>query len=217
MSPEHEDRSSESGVRAQEAIVRALTEELSHLDPESPAAAGLRTQLVEESGRLAFRVASGDVTRGPEPTIRDSDQTSAKHRRPRVLIVEDDDGTRTALAGWLVGNYDVATARDGQEGFALASASTPDVIVTDLWMPRVDGMSMVNRLRRVEAMRSIPVIFLTGQTATERDRAGIASVAIAYLPKPIDLDALEHALRAALQPLPQPSPAERGREGLERA
>ncbi len=216
MPPEH-DRSSESGVRAQEAIVRALTEELSHLDPESPAAAGLRTQLVEESGRLAFRVASGDVAGGPEPTIRDSEQTSGKRRRSRVLIVEDDDGTRTALAGWLAGNYDVVTARDGQEGFALASASTPDVIVTDLWMPRVDGMSMVNRLRRVEAVRNIPVIFLTGQTATERDRAGIASVAVAYLPKPIDLEALEHALRAALQPLPRPSPAERGREGLERA
>jgi hypothetical protein len=43
----------ENDVRAQEAIVRALTEELGHLDPDSPAAASVRTQLVEESGRLS--------------------------------------------------------------------------------------------------------------------------------------------------------------------
>jgi CheY-like chemotaxis protein len=199
MSPENE-LSRESAVRAQEAIVRALTEELSHLDPESPAAAGLRTQLVEEAGRLAFRVASADAAPGPVSTTKAAGQTSADaRRRPRILVVEDDDGTRMALAGWLDGDYEVVTARDGHEGFTLAHASPPDVIVTDLWMPRVDGMSMVNRLRRLESMRTIPVIFLTGQTASERDRSGISSAAMAYLPKPIDLETLERALRDALQ------------------
>ena len=189
----------ESAVRAQEAIVRALAEELSHLDPDSPAAADLRTQLVEESGRLAFRVAATDGgPRGSNAAHRAIGQASATPRRSRVLIVEDDDGTRTALARWLSGSYDVVTARDGQEGFALAIASPPDVILTDLWMPRVDGMSMVSRLRRVDSMRMVPVVFLTGQTSTERVQAGVSSVAFAYLPKPIDLEALEHALRAAL-------------------
>ncbi len=194
MSP-GSDSPPESAVRAQEAIVRALAEELSHLDPESPTAAGLRTQLGEESGRLAFRV---DCARGPEGPGLSVGDTLPAERRSRVLVVEDDDGTRTALAGWLGASYDVVTARDGEEGFALALASPPDVILTDLWMPRVDGMSMVTRLRRIESMGAIPVIFLTGQTATERVRTGISEVAFAYLPKPIDLEALEGALRAAL-------------------
>ncbi|MGA7123156.1 MAG: response regulator [Polyangiaceae bacterium] len=195
MSPE-KGLSRESAVRAQEAIVRALTEELNHLDPQSPAAANLRAQLVEEAGRLAFRVASTEPF--PEASARESDQASTTLRRPRILIVEDDDGTRTALARWLVEKYEVITARDGQEGFSLANTSRPDVILTDLWMPRVDGLAMVSRLRRAEAMRDVPVVFLTGQAEAERDRTGLSAVAVACLAKPIDLDALEQAICAAL-------------------
>jgi CheY-like chemotaxis protein len=199
MSPEN-DPPREGPVRAQEAIVRALAEALRHLDPESPAAAGLRTQLIEESARLAFRAAKTDPDESGSAAKGRGSQHPSTYRRSRVLIVEDDDGTRMALAGWLSADYEVLTARDGEEGFAAASASPPDVIVTDLWMPRVDGMSMVQRLRSIESLRTVQVIFLTGQTATERARAGIqADAIVTYLPKPIELDSLEEALRAALR------------------
>jgi CheY-like chemotaxis protein len=196
MSPEK--NLSRESVRAQEAIVRALTEELNHLDPQSPAAANLRAQLVEEAGRLAFRVASTKPFPKSEASVGVSDQASTTLRRPRILIVEDDDGTRTAIARWLAEKYEVITARDGQEGFSLASTSRPDVILTDLWMPRVDGLAMVSRLRRVEAIRDVPVVFLTGQAESERDRTGLLAAAVACLAKPIDLDALEQAICAAL-------------------
>lgn len=204
MSPENS-LSRESAVRAQEAIVRALTEELNRLDPESPAAASLRVQLVEEAGRLAFRIASTQPPPMSEAIACVADPSPTSRHRPRVLIVEDDDGTRTALAGWLTEKYEVITARDGQEGFSLATTSAPDLILTDLWMPRVDGMAMVRRLRRVEALHAVPVIFLTGQAERERDRLGISAVAVACLPKPIDLDTLEQALRKALPEYHRPS------------
>jgi CheY-like chemotaxis protein len=186
----------ENAIRAQEAVVRALTEELGHLDPESPAAASVRTQLNEESGRLAFRAgATGDVR--SEATASVSAHARVTRKRSRVLIVDDNDGTRTALIRWLRGDYEVIAARDGEEGFSVAMASEPDVIVTDLWMPRVDGISMIERLRRTESMRSVPVIFVTGHSAAERIH-GVSEGVIAYLPKPVDLDALENALRSAL-------------------
>src|SRR5579872_191930 len=109
-------------------------------------------------------------------------------RRHRILVVEDDDGSRKALSTWLSQDYEVVVARDGLEGLELATSlqPPPDVVVTDVRMPRLDGIAMVERLRSVEALRFVPVIFLTDQTSPRSMIAGIAAGARAYLPKPID-------------------------------
>jgi len=118
--------------------------------------------------------------------------------RARILVVEDDESTLHALAGWLSYDYDVVTARDGIEGLERALESPPDVIVADVWMPRLDGVTMVRRMKQIAALRPIPVLFLTGQTMPASVIAGIAAGARAYLPKPIDLDVLDRKLRSAL-------------------
>lgn len=74
----------------------------------------------------------------------------------------------------------------------------PDVILTDVWMPRLDGVAMVGRLKEIAGLRRVPVIFLTGQTSVESVVAGIAAGARAYLPKPVELDTLDCKLRSAL-------------------
>ncbi len=121
--------------------------------------------------------------------------------RPCVLVVEDEEGTRVALERWLAQDYDVVTARDGIEGLeiALTRDPMPDVILTDVWMPGLDGVSMVKCIKKNEFVRHVPVIFLTGQTAAKSVIAGIAAGAQAYLPKPIDLDTLERKLRSAIR------------------
>jgi len=119
--------------------------------------------------------------------------------RRRLLLIEDDAQSCAALCRWLSYEYDVTTAADGLEGLEIASRPPPpDVIVADVWMPRLDGVSMVARLKQKELLRRVPVIFLTGQTSPRSVAAGIAAGARAYLSKPVDLDLLDRKLRSAL-------------------
>lgn len=122
-------------------------------------------------------------------------------QRARILVVEDDPSTRTALAQWLSHDYDVAVARDGLEGLEIATAQQPppDLILADVWMPRVDGVEMVTRIKQIDALRRVPVIFLTGQTSPQSMIAGISAGARAYIPKPVDLDVLDRKVRSALR------------------
>ncbi len=116
----------------------------------------------------------------------------------RILVVDDDEGTLRAIAALLSGEYDVFTASDGVEGLQAAIVHPPDLIIADVWMPRGDGVTMVQRIKQIEALRHVPVIFLTGQTSVHSVVAGISAGAWAYLPKPIDPDILERKVRGAL-------------------
>ncbi|HZU83411.1 MAG TPA: response regulator, partial [Polyangiaceae bacterium] len=116
----------------------------------------------------------------------------------RVLVIEDDTNTRAALARWLQYEYDVTTAEDGLDGIRQALEHTPDAIVADVWMPRMDGIAMVRRLKEHDALRRVPVILLSGQTSVEAVVAGLAAGVRAYLYKPVDLDLLDRKLRSAL-------------------
>lgn len=121
--------------------------------------------------------------------------------RARILVVEDDVHTRTALTRWLEQDYEVVTASDGLEGLEAATKldPPPDLILTDVWMPRLDGVEMVTRIKRIELLRKIPAIFLTGQTSPVSMMAGLSAGARAYLPKPVDLEVLDRKLRSALR------------------
>jgi len=116
----------------------------------------------------------------------------------RILVVDDDEGTLRAIAALLSGEYDVHTASDGLEGLQAAMVHRPDLIIADVWMPRADGVTMVQRIKQIEALRHVPVIFLTGQTSVHSMIAGISAGAWAYLSKPIDPDILERKVRSAL-------------------
>jgi DNA-binding response OmpR family regulator len=117
---------------------------------------------------------------------------------PRILVVDDDEGTRRALAILLSGEYEVVTASDGIDGVAMAVREPPDLIIADMWMPGVDGALMVKRMKQIDTLSSVPVIFLSGQTSVHSVVAGISAGAWAYLPKPIDPDVLERKIRSAL-------------------
>lgn len=134
------------------------------------------------------------------PDAPEERRPGEKGARPRILIVEDDANTRSALARWLGYDYDVVTASDGLEGLEIATMQqpAPDLILTDVWMPRLDGVEMVTRIKRVDALRRIPAIFLTGQTSAVSVMAGLSAGARAYLPKPIDLEVLDRKVRSAL-------------------
>jgi CheY-like chemotaxis protein len=200
--------SAKSALRTQTAIVRTLAHELRRERSERPEMADdLQGQVLEESVRLASTISSLTSARLSQPPIflereRAEPGEALSEPRRRILIVEDDEQTRAALSGWLGYEYEVMTASDGCEGLALASQITPDIIVTDLWMPKLDGISMVNRMMSVDSLRNVPVVFLTGQTEPASIAASFSAGGHSYLTKPVDLEMLEDEIRSALSGRP---------------
>lgn len=118
-------------------------------------------------------------------------------RRRRILVADDEVGVREALYGALRVTYDVLLASDGVEGVELATKLPPDLILSDVTMPRLDGLGMVREIRQ-RLGRKVPVIFLTALDSPMAMIDGIAAGARHYLTKPVELADLEQRVRRAL-------------------
>jgi len=115
-----------------------------------------------------------------------------------VLIADDDRAIRESLARALeLEGYDVLTAPDGNVALGLIHDRCPDVLVLDVMMPNVDGVT-VCKVLRAERNRT-PVLLLTARTETSDRVAGLDAGADDYLPKPFDLDELLARLRALVR------------------
>src|SRR6188768_1562335 len=116
----------------------------------------------------------------------------------RVLLVDDDRAIRDSLARALdLEGYEVLTAADGAEALRITRDEHPDVLVLDVMMPSVDGLT-VCRVLRFEQDRT-PILMLTARTETTDRVAGLDAGADDYLPKPFDLAELLARLRALLR------------------
>ena len=117
---------------------------------------------------------------------------------PVALVIDDSAETRDVYALILeLEGFAVVQARNGQEGVARAVESRPDIIITDLSMPIMDGWETIRRLRADQRTRSIPIIVcsgLDGEHGLESSRAD------ALLAKPCPLDALMVEVRRLLSP-----------------
>jgi two-component system chemotaxis response regulator CheY len=115
-----------------------------------------------------------------------------------VLLVEDHDDTRELIAMLLhMEGYAVATAEDGQEGIAQASLQQPDIIVTDINMPRLSGINMIRILREQAEFDSVPILVMTAY-GNDIARDAVASGATQALFKPVDFDSLIGAIKDLL-------------------
>ncbi|MBK1990807.1 response regulator [Sphaerospermopsis aphanizomenoides BCCUSP55] len=104
-----------------------------------------------------------------------------------VLVVDDNPDMRSYVAEILRdSNYQVATARNGYEGYNVAHEILPDLIITDLMMPLVTGIEMIQMIRSQELMRGIPIILLTAKVDEETRIEGTEHGADAYLAKPFN-------------------------------
>jgi CheY-like chemotaxis protein len=119
-----------------------------------------------------------------------------------VLLVDDSDDIRELWRLWLTyWNFSVEEARDGQEAVSKALHSVPDLILMDLWMPVVDGVEALKRLKRDPRTAEVPVVVLSAQNRTPDAQTVVAAGAEALLDKPSDPDVLLDHIRAALRRL----------------
>ncbi|MGD0060071.1 MAG: response regulator [Verrucomicrobiia bacterium] len=109
----------------------------------------------------------------------------------KVLVVDDDPGIRDVLQSILVTDgVEVHTASDGEEGLQKAVETNPDLILLDIGMPKVDGLTFCMAVQSMATTRRIPIIVITGQTNSEKARACVKSGADDFLVKPLQIDEL---------------------------
>ena len=129
------------------------------------------------------------------PSVRTSTRRAAK-----VLVVEDHEDTRLLYRYVLESRgCQVIEAQDGEEAISKAESIQPDIILMDTSLPGVDGLTAMLRIRTLETMRSVPIIFLSGHAQQKAREVAIATGATEYLIKPVLLDELESAVRTHLK------------------
>ena len=110
--------------------------------------------------------------------------------RERVLIVEDDHDLRAYLRNCLQAQYHVSEASTGVEGLNLARKELPDMIITDVMMPEMDGMEMCKSVKNEIETSHIPILMLTAKSDEEHQKNGLDCGAWDYITKPFNTDAL---------------------------
>ena len=104
----------------------------------------------------------------------------------KILVVEDSPDTRELLQVMLESEgFDVALAEDGVEGIQQATKEPPDLIISDLSMPRIDGIRMIKRLRELPKVRRVPILALTSH-GIEKAMTAIRAGADRVLTRPVE-------------------------------
>jgi DNA-binding NarL/FixJ family response regulator len=118
----------------------------------------------------------------------------------RLLVVDDDPGLLLAVSETLrAEGYDVKTARRGAEALIIVAQTMPDLIISDIRMPGMDGYQLVRNLRSNARTRLVPIVFLTAKDEIADRIQGFRSGVDAYLTKPFEPEELAAIVRAILQ------------------
>ncbi len=118
----------------------------------------------------------------------------------RILVVDDDAWILRMVTTVLEKRgYEIFVARDGEEGLDKARSVGPDLVITDVMMPRLDGWGLVKQLRSTPELAFVPVIFLTALGSDEDRIRGFRLGADDYLPKPFRFEELDLRVAKALK------------------
>lgn len=150
-------------------------------------------QLVNATGSFAART----ILPGETNPVQDSILSS--NGKPTILLVEDNKAIRTFIKETLQENYFIAEAADGVSGFAYAVEHIPDLIISDVMMPEMDGLEFCSRIKSDMRTSHIPVVLLTAKTAVEHQISGLQTGANIYLTKPFSTTVLELTVQNLLQ------------------
>ncbi len=147
--------------------------------------------------RLPLQVATQTDTMSPtQLNILDASKNNyeleaASPEATLVLVVEDNDDLRDFLVQTLSAKYEVISAINGKAAFEMACERIPDVIISDLVMPEVDGLGLLQRLKNEITTSHIPLVLLTAKSSLENRIKGLQYGAEAYLPKPFNTEELK--------------------------
>ena len=153
----------------------------------------LHKEDVEENATPLPSVTADGEQEGTEDLLEDVEETS-----PLLLIVEDNDDIRQYIADSLGEDYRILQAADGAEGVRMAKEHMPDIIVSDIMMPVMNGIELTRQLKGDICTSHIPIILLTAKDAEEDKLEGYDSGADSYLTKPFTAKLLESRIKNLL-------------------
>ena len=120
-------------------------------------------------------------------------------KKRRILVVDDRWENRAVIVNLLKPlGFEIIEASDGQEGLARIEAAQPDLVITDLAMPVMDGFEMLHNLRKIPARKTLPVIVSSASVFDLDENKSIAAGGNVFLPKPVQADKLFEQIQGQL-------------------
>ena len=134
-----------------------------------------------------------------EITERDNHQEESNQPEPTILMIDDNKELLWMLKDILSDEYSVLTAENGEEGLTILKQKTPDLIITDIMMPKIDGITLIKQLKSNKHTMHIPLVILSAKNTTDEKIEGIESGADAYIPKPFNTQYLKSIIKQLLK------------------
>jgi two-component system alkaline phosphatase synthesis response regulator PhoP len=119
--------------------------------------------------------------------------------KKNVLIIEDDENIAKAEELILMNDFNVHTAKDGEEGLKKARELKPDLIVLDLMMPKIGGMEVCKHIRNDDIISKTKIIMVTAKNQPKDELKGMNTGADDYIMKPFEADELMHVVNQVLK------------------
>ena len=154
-------------------------------------------EMVEEqpdTTPIASLIDDTDVEETPENQPVAAVELPKAGRRQRVVIVEDDEEIRGFLESELSNDYQVTACVNGREGLSEVLRTMPDLVISDIMMPEMDGNTMCSKIKSNASTSHIPVILLTAKSRDEDQLEGLEMGADAYVMKPFNMDILRRTI-----------------------
>ncbi len=140
-----------------------------------------------------------DMTLSAMETVSSEDAETSTDKRPVILIVDDNDDFRTFMNDSLKEDYMIKEAADGVQAWDLIPILQPDIIVSDVMMPEMDGVELCKLVKTDIRTSHIPLILLTARSAEEQKREGLETGADDYITKPFNFEILQLRIKKLLQ------------------
>lgn len=139
---------------------------------------------------------STQTTSLPQETLENRlAQIDTKDNKRTILVVDDNEDMRSFLSNILGGDYRIIKAADGKEALATIEKDMPDVVISDLMMPNMDGLELTAHIKRSQDLSHIPVILLTAKSAIESRLEAMKEGADDYVTKPFEPEYLRARVR----------------------
>ena len=157
-----------------------------HLKPEE--------MITEEQEMTQPTSLFDDATTEEIPAEQEGSITSKSNRQQQIVIAEDDREIRDYLVQELSGNYKVIACENGKKAFSEILKSIPDLLISDIMMPEMDGNTLCAKVKGNPSTSHVPVIMLTAKNRDEDQLEGLETGADAYIIKPFNMDILRRTI-----------------------
>jgi signal transduction histidine kinase/ligand-binding sensor domain-containing protein/DNA-binding response OmpR family regulator len=135
------------------------------------------------------------IQSSPVPGSSNGQEEGSANKLPTLLLVEDNEDFRFYLKDNLKMYYNIIEASNGKEGWSRVVSDLPDLVVSDVMMPQMNGMELCGKIKNDPRVSHVPVILLTARTAEEQKLEGFAAGADDYITKPFSFEILQSRIK----------------------